>query len=55
MSLILGKVTNRDYPEDFHKDHGNCQNICLICNKTFIGFVDRMICKQCNTDKNNEE
>jgi len=40
-------ITAYDFPEDFNQENGNYENICILCNKTFMGNKHRCICKVC--------
>lgn len=48
---MITTYSKHDFPEDCHFENGNYHNSCSRCDKDFIGFKGRDLCKRC-TDLN---
>lgn len=42
------KQQSGNYPEDYHLENGNYENICKKCGDRFFSYKRRVICKVCN-------
>lgn len=40
----------RSWPEDFSHENGNYHNTCCYCDRGFIGYKRRVICKVCDEE-----
>lgn len=45
--VIRRAKTERSWQEDFGHENGNYNCICYLCDKIFIGYKRRIICKVC--------
>ena len=42
----------RDYPADFHSEHGHNECVCGHCGRNFGGHKRRTICRACTEEQN---
>jgi hypothetical protein len=50
MKKIFSEQTDRDYQDD----KNTVLNVCLLCEKVYIGNVERTLCKKCEKDKKDD-
>ena len=42
----------KNWTEDYELENGNYTNYCCMCNQYFYGYKRRVVCKECDNDKN---
>lgn len=53
IAIVRAKGSERDWPEDFLHENGLYNNWCCGCQKTFLGYKRRVICKLCSEQPGN--
>jgi hypothetical protein len=48
IAIVRTKGSERDWSEDFLHENGVYNNWCCRCQKTFLGYKRRVVCKLCS-------
>ncbi|MEN9316092.1 MAG: hypothetical protein RIS35_2485 [Pseudomonadota bacterium] len=48
-------TADRDWPGDATLENGNYFNLCVHCDRTFVGYKRRTVCRECATGLEREK